>query len=391
MAHEFVPAGRNGGLLMIDINKELTIIAFTPESAGLHDWLPDLGQPIDIYHKSTIWDRLNLGLPDVILTTSCDDTHLQWFAALHESYSLEDRPAIILFADDPPPDSYAALIDAVLPRMDHPLIWHQICQAVEQKASIAALHARIHQLESSNRDYKRRQSARSRSADEIELLKNTIVRNVTHELNTPLLQVKSAVALIAEDVQNNTLVDYALRATARLESVVKNITQLAASLGEGRMSALIVRECIDSALRDLRRTWESKDQLTRVHVEIEDNLPLAFGDRLGITTVLQHLIDNALKFSQGTVEVSASLQTDRILIAVRDYGIGIAADHLDDIFESFYQVDASSRRTYGGTGVGLANVRLILDRHGVEIKVESIENRGSTFSFILPVAALSSS
>lgn len=373
---------------MIDIDTQLNIIAVTPESAGKPPWLPDLGDKIECFQQSTIWDRLQADLPDVIITSTADHTHLQWLAALHESYSAEERPAIILFANDPPAREWAAIVDAVLPCLDHPLVQHQIRQIIDHKNHTAAMQERIAALEAENRDLRRRQAARTRSADEIELLKNTIVRNVTHELNTPLLQVKSAVALIAEDVQNNTLVDYALRATARLESVVKNITQLAASLGEGRMSALIVRECVESALRDLRRTWESKDQLTRVQVNIEDSLPFAYGDRLGITTVLQHLIDNGLKFSQGIVEVSARLQADSIHISVRDYGIGIAPDHLDDIFESFYQVDASSRRSYGGTGVGLANVRLILDRHGVEIHVESVENRGSTFWFILPVASV---
>jgi signal transduction histidine kinase len=372
---------------MIDIDKELAVIAVISESADAQPWLPDLGRPVEIYPQSDIWDRLQLGVPDVILTSSCNNA--QWLVALHENFSAEERPVIILFSDDPPVDQCAAFIDAALPRFDHPLVLHQIRQAVEHKARTAEMRAQIAALEAANRDLKRKQSARTRSADEIELLKNTIVRNVTHELNTPLLQVKSAVALIAEDVQNNTLVDYALRATARLESVVKNITQLAASLGEGRMSALIVRECVESALRDLRRTWEYKDQLERVQVAIEESLPLAYGDRQGITTVLQHLIDNALKFSQGIVEVSARSQADRIFISVRDYGIGISPDHLDDIFETFYQVDASSRRSYGGTGVGLANVRLILDRHGVEIKVESVENRGSTFSFALPLAPLS--
>jgi signal transduction histidine kinase len=374
---------------MISIDKELDIVAVTPDAADVSHWLPDIGRTIEIYQPSTIWERLRIDLPDAIITSNCDDAHLQWFAAIHESLSAEERPVIILFADDPPGDQCAAFIDMVLPRFDHPLVLYQIRQAIEQKSREAEMRARIAALEASNRDLRRRQTARTRSADEIELLKNTIVRNVTHELNTPLLQVKSAVALIAEDVQNNTLVDYALRATARLESVVKNITQLAASLGEGRMSALIVRECIDSALRDLRRTWEYKDQLERVHVSIQEDVPLAYGDRQGITTVLQHLIDNALKFSQGIVEVGAHLQGDHIFISVRDYGIGIAPDHLDDIFESFYQIDASSRRSYGGTGVGLANVRLILDRHGVEIKVESVENRGSTFSFALPVATIS--
>jgi signal transduction histidine kinase len=105
---------------------------------------------------------------------------------------------------------------------------------------------------------------------------------------------------------------------------------------------------------------------------------------------LQLLIDTALKFSEGEVEVRLWHENDQVHIAVSDQGIGIAHDKLEAIFETFYQIDNSSTRRYGGVGVGLAIVRLILERHHVEIGVESTEGKGSTFSFALPVAVLPS-
>lgn len=375
---------------MISTDHRITLVAITTETGDLPSQIPNLdGLPVEYCPLPEIWDWLDHEVPDVIIAPLWAELQAGLFTALHDTFTIQQRPAIILFADTMPQDDHAALADAILPCINHPLIAHQIRQVVEQKNHMAELQGRVTALEVTNRDLRRSQAANQhRSLDEVEVLKNIIVTNVTHEISTPLLQVKAAVAMLAEDAKKNTLVDYAQRATARLEGVVKNITQLAASIDDLRLSPMIVREGIDAALRDLRRTWEYKEHISRVHVDVEDNLPLAYADRQGITTVLQQLIDNALKFSQGTIEVSAHLHHNHIVIRVRDYGIGIAPEHLDKIFDSFYQADSSSRRSYGGTGVGLAVVRLILDRHGVDIQVESVVNEGSTFSFALPITHL---
>ncbi len=223
---------------------------------------------------------------------------------------------------------------------------------------------------------------------EIELLKNAIVRNVNHELRTPLLQVKSAVALIAEEKEGSVLADYAMSATARLEAVVKGISQLTASLDDMKMAPLLLRECIGSALRERKRSWDQQGQNDRVRVDIEDNLPPALGDRQGIAIVMVQLIDNALKFSHDMVDVTAQRQGNLICIAVQDYGIGIPPDKLEEIFKEFVQGDSSEARPYGGIGVGLAIVRLILERHNTAIEVDSTVGKGSTFSFLLPVVDL---
>lgn len=373
---------------MITTEQLYSIIVMIPDVKNGSYWLPKMDQVIHQRPFRSIWDQMRVEVPDALIALCSDQAHVQFFATLHDTYSAKERPAIILCVNEVPDERCAQLVDAILPPIDHALVPLQIRQAIQRKRQHAEAQTRLAQLELSNRELHRKQNVRPRSVDEVEVLKNTIVRNVTHELSTPLLQVKSAVALLAEDMKNNNLIEYATRATGRLETVVKNITQLATSLNELHMSPLIVRECIDSALRDLRRTWEYKDQINRVDVQIEANLPLAVGDRQGITTVLQQLIDNALKFSQGTVVVSASRQADTVLISVHDNGIGIAPDQRVMIFESFYQVDASSRRTYGGMGVGLAVVRLILDRHNVEIRLQSEVGKGSTFSFNLPIASL---
>ena len=97
------------------------------------------------------------------------------------------------------------------------------------------------------------------------------------------------------------------------------------------------------------------------------------------------LVDNALKFSDEVVEIHVNRDDDLLAFTVRDYGIGIAQDQMDTIFETFYQVDSSATRRYGGMGVGLAIVRLILDYHDAQIDVESLVGEGSEFSFKLPI------
>lgn len=227
-----------------------------------------------------------------------------------------------------------------------------------------------------------------RSSGEIEILKNAIVRTVSHELKTPLLQVKSAIAMLAEDVGETTLMEYAKNATGRLEVLVKNIAMLGSSL-DINIGPVIIRDAIDYARRNLGRVWLHRGDASRIKVFIDDSLPPVMADKQGLSTILQLLMDNALKFSEKDIEIHAHQEEGGVRIAVKDYGIGIANDKREEIFSTFYQIDQTDRRRYGGTGIGLALVKLILDHHGVQIDVDSQEGKGSTFSFKLKIAKLS--
>jgi signal transduction histidine kinase len=111
-------------------------------------------------------------------------------------------------------------------------------------------------------------------------------------------------------------------------------------------------------------------------------------DRQRINQVLDNLIGNAMKFSPdgGTIKVLLLEQDDDICVIVKDEGIGMPADKHQRIFERFYQIDGSSRRRFGGTGIGLAIVKRIIDAHQGKIWVESEINQGSSFYFTLPKA-----
>lgn len=226
-----------------------------------------------------------------------------------------------------------------------------------------------------------------RATDEVALLKNAIIRNVSHELKTPLLHVKSAVALLAEEKINTTLADYAMGATARLEASVNNIVQLAYGMNSN-IEPMLLRESVDLAMRNLRRSWETKDKIDRIRLQVEEQLPPVLADKQGMGIVLHQLTENALKFSCDPVYVRALREGDCVVVSVVDTGIGIAKEQIDKIFDAFYQVNASSTRSVGGMGIGLAIVKLILDRHNVQIQVESEVGRGSTFWFALPITEM---
>ncbi len=323
--------------------------------------------------------------PQVILSADANDHTLAFLKAL--AYTGGYQPARVLITENFERVELYDCVDAVLPPLPR-YIYHQVHRLPQMITEHERLRTQTLELVEEKQALNARLETAEKAREELNLLKSAIVRTVSHELGTPLLQVKSAVHLLAEDAQNQKLADYALGATARLEAVVKNITQLANSVDEMNVSVLLIRECVDYAVRNLRRTWEHRDDTPRIKVQQDPYLAPALGDKQGISTALQLLIDNALKFSDKDVEVHVQQRQDKIWITVRDYGIGIPADKQEAIFQTFYQVDNSSTRRVGGMGIGLAIVQLILERHGATIKLESEEGQGSTFSFSLPVAQI---
>lgn len=297
-----------------------------------------------------------------------------------QSDVISEQYIILIVPDDEPMiDEYIlSKADAILPANPHYLL-HQL-------KTLFGLRKENYQLQKQIKQLRGEIEIQRRKTSEIELLKNAIVRNVSHELRTPLLQVKSAVSMMAEDFEEKTLVAYAQNATTRLETHVKHITMLGQSL-DTNPSAIILRDTVAYAQRNLNRRGCDTN---RIHLKIDEGLPPVLADKQGIGIVLQSLIDNALKFSEDKpVEVIGQLQGDKVYVGIRDFGIGIEHNNINDIFETFYQIDSSSTRAYGGAGVGLALVKLILDSHNIDIHVDSTVGEGSTFWFELPTFDMS--
>ena len=139
-----------------------------------------------------------------------------------------------------------------------------------------------------------------------------------------------------------------------------------------------------------RLASQFKEKQVRLGWNLPADLPPVLADEDRITQVLTNLLANALSYTPagGIVTVSAAVSSADVQVSVRDTGVGIPAEHLAHIFDRFYRVDPSrSRASGGGSGVGLTIARHLVEAHGGHLRAESQgENKGSTFSFSLPVA-----
>lgn len=256
-------------------------------------------------------------------------------------------------------------------------------------------------LQESNRTLERRveeRTAELRRAlerlTEINQIKANLISNISHELRTPLAHVKGYVELLIDnqlgEVEPEQLkaLSVVRRGTERLENLIEELIEFSTASREGlnlHLEEVAIHEIIEGVLK------RSEEKATKAGVElaskVDDGLPSLNVDAQRLSWVLYQLVDNGIKFtpSGGKVSVIAELRNGRILLNVHDTGIGIPNDRMQEMFEPFHQLDGSPTRRYGGTGLGLSLVKLILDAHGAELQVESEEGKGSNFSFPLPV------
>jgi two-component system sensor histidine kinase VicK len=110
-------------------------------------------------------------------------------------------------------------------------------------------------------------------------------------------------------------------------------------------------------------------------------------DKDGLEQVFQNIIGNAIKYTpeKGNISVRCEALGDKVIITIKDNGIGISKEHYERIFERFYRVDKARSRDLGGTGLGLAIAKHIAEAHGAEIEVESEVDKGTEFRVIIPI------
>jgi signal transduction histidine kinase len=234
-----------------------------------------------------------------------------------------------------------------------------------------------------------------RKLNELNQLKANIVANISHELRTPLTQIKGYAVLLAESMlgpltgEQRDALKTSLEAIDRLEHLINDLISYAASArGEVtlRLQPVAVAALIESLTHRSRPLAEKKGVHFSLH--LAPGLPPVLADEEKLRWVLLQLMDNAIKFTPagGQVTLGAAREGKRVRFAVQDTGIGIPAQRLPEIFDDFRQLDGSATRRYGGTGLGLALVRRVVDAHGAQIHVDSHECQGSLFSFTLPQA-----
>ncbi len=225
----------------------------------------------------------------------------------------------------------------------------------------------------------------------VDRMKDEFVSVVSHELRTPLASIRGALGLLSnekllqDEVKRQRMVQMALENTARLQQLISDMLDLQ-RLESGQLtlhrepaSALGVVQRVCAEMKDFAST-------KRVKLRVAGDDAVVFADKDKLVLALSHLINNAVKFSpeEGEVVIACAAE-DPAVFSVTDRGRGISQKELPSIFERFRQADSSSTREVGGTGIGLALVRTIVQQHGGRIWAESHSGQGSIFRFTIPV------
>jgi signal transduction histidine kinase len=229
---------------------------------------------------------------------------------------------------------------------------------------------------------------------ELNQLKANIVANISHELRTPLTHLKGYVELLSAgdlgqlNLDQKNALTIIERSSERLGRLIDDLILFSVSeRDEMNLHVNPFQPHHLFATVTHRIGNRAKDRNIVLQTECQENLPTVDGDEEKIGWVIFQLLDNAIKFtsSGGRIMLTARQEEQQVFISVQDNGMGIPHTRIDEIFESFYQLDGGSTRKVGGTGLGLALAKKIVEAHGSRIQVESQVNKGSCFTFSLKV------
>lgn len=225
---------------------------------------------------------------------------------------------------------------------------------------------------------------------EMERLKDEMISAVSHEMRTPLTAMLGFTEFLLENEIDQPKMKGILQTihkeTERLNELIGNfldMQRLKGQTGVGNLERVPVADLLQQGVK----LFTINKGMHRVTVECPSDLPPIRGDREKLHQVMINLLSNACKYSPpgSAVVVGASRSEDRVIITVKDEGIGIPAEMREKVFERFFRIDNTDRRMVGGTGLGLALVKDIVDAHGGRIWVEPRAPRGSTFYISLPI------
>lgn len=225
----------------------------------------------------------------------------------------------------------------------------------------------------------------------LQTMRRELIGNISHDFRTPLAGIKAMV----ETLQDSAIDDKEATKDflGRIEAEVDRLTQMVAELTElsrietGRVELIL--EPVNLNLLVEQVIIQFKPQVARQQLhfqqELAADLPVVQADKERIRQVMGNLIHNAIKFNRSGGSIRAATRTfeGSAIVEIADTGIGMAKEDLPRIFERFYKGDRS--RAGQGTGMGLAIAKHIVEAHGGEIRVQSEEGKGSTFSFSLPI------
>ncbi len=230
---------------------------------------------------------------------------------------------------------------------------------------------------------------------ELSRLKTNFISNISHELRTPLTHIKGYLELLAaEDLgkineDQKQAVGTMVNSSNRLEKLIDDLIMFS-NMDRGT-TAINVRSfdiksiCIETISRTQAK---ARERGVLLDFKCPDETNHIIADQQKVSWVILELLENAVKFTDqgGQVTLGFVPEENKVRVFVRDTGIGIPKEKLDEIFLPFHQLDSSATRKYSGTGLGLTLAREIIEAHELKIEVKSMVGKGTEFSFILKAA-----
>ena len=223
-------------------------------------------------------------------------------------------------------------------------------------------------------------------------MKSDFIGIASHELRTPLGLILGHATFLREviDPEYHAQLDIIVRNSIRLKEIIDsiaNIDNVQRGTASLRAHSLSIRRVVEEV------TDSFHQEAQRKHISMRSDLGqgdlVVLGDASKISIALSNIVQNAILFSNpdGHVFIAAEQIPGYIKVSVIDDGIGIPSKDLAHIFERFYQVESHLTRKHGGMGLGLSVAKVMIEMHGGRIWAESIEGKGSNFTFILPVTS----
>ncbi len=238
-----------------------------------------------------------------------------------------------------------------------------------------------------------------KQSEEVAAAKSNFLSIVSHEVRTPIHAILNSIEILIQDTfsaEQNELLAVIHHSSSNLIDFVNSVLNIT-KMEVGNRVAIKEPFCIEYLLKQLLAIYHSFAQKKNVDfiLNIPENIPnVVIGDKDSIRQILTNLIGNAIKFtSKGKIELNVNLlaiseETCTLQFVLKDSGIGISKDELNNIFEPFTQANQSIHQQFGGTGLGLSISKQLLHLLDSEMKVESELGKGSTFMFelIMPIS-----
>ena len=229
--------------------------------------------------------------------------------------------------------------------------------------------------------------------EKISEVKNDFISNMTHEFKTPI----STISLACEALGDKDMVSQGTdgakpyvkmiqEENKRLSLLVERILQ-SAVLERGELKLLEEQILLNEIIHDVAQTAKFRIQGSggEIRLDLPTELIHISSDKMHLTNIISNLVDNAIKYSEEApnIEISLKRENKKLLLSVRDHGIGIRKEHLKKIFDKLYRIPTGNLHNVKGFGLGLSYVKAIAGLHGWDINVKSKFGEGSEFTLVI--------